>query len=94
MSRQELAEAVNAYIYATAQRVTTLDSSYVGKLERGGTGGRVLTIGQGSVPSWARTLTLIWVFTSSSRARTTQLTWHLRRAHGDYVPWNRRPRTA
>jgi hypothetical protein len=35
MSRQELAEAVNAYLFATTERASTLDGSYVGKLERG-----------------------------------------------------------
>ncbi|GAA4690990.1 hypothetical protein [Phytohabitans rumicis] len=35
MSRQELAEAVNAHIYATTGRRVALDGSYIGKLERG-----------------------------------------------------------
>ncbi|WP_432832939.1 hypothetical protein [Dactylosporangium sp. CA-092794] len=35
MSRQELAEAVNAYLWATFHRRTSLDASYVGKLENG-----------------------------------------------------------
>jgi transcriptional regulator with XRE-family HTH domain len=35
MSRQELAEAVNAYVYATTGRRTHLDAGYIGKLERG-----------------------------------------------------------
>jgi hypothetical protein len=34
MSRQELAEAVNAYLFATTGRVSNLDGSYVGRLER------------------------------------------------------------
>jgi hypothetical protein len=36
MSRQELAEAVNAHVFATTGRVVNLDANYVGKLERGG----------------------------------------------------------
>ncbi|WP_203981319.1 hypothetical protein [Planosporangium flavigriseum] len=35
MSRQELAEAVNAYLWKEHRRKVTLDSNYVGKLERG-----------------------------------------------------------
>ncbi|KXK58048.1 hypothetical protein AWW66_32235 [Micromonospora rosaria] len=35
MSRQELAEAVNAYAYEHAGRRVTVDARYVGKLERG-----------------------------------------------------------
>lgn len=35
MSRQELAEAVNAHLFATTGRVSNLDGSYVGRLERG-----------------------------------------------------------
>lgn len=35
MSRQELAEAVNALIYATTGRRVALDGNYIGKLERG-----------------------------------------------------------
>ncbi|GLY98805.1 hypothetical protein [Actinoplanes sp. NBRC 103695] len=35
MSRQELAEAVNAYLWTTFHRRTSLDASYVGKLENG-----------------------------------------------------------
>ncbi|WP_434739291.1 hypothetical protein [Micromonospora sp. SH-82] len=35
MSRQELAEAVNAYAYEHAGRSVTVDARYVGKLERG-----------------------------------------------------------
>lgn len=35
MSRQELAEAVNIYLWDTYGRVTTLDCRYIGKLERG-----------------------------------------------------------
>lgn len=35
MSRRELAEAVNAYVYATTGTVIGLDAWYVGKLERG-----------------------------------------------------------
>ncbi|MEV4199366.1 hypothetical protein [Micromonospora globbae] len=35
MSRQELAEAVNAYVFAATGRRSALDGSYVGKLERG-----------------------------------------------------------
>lgn len=35
MSRQELAEAVNVYLFATTRRVSNLDGNYVGRLERG-----------------------------------------------------------
>ncbi|MFI9640888.1 hypothetical protein ACIG87_12610 [Micromonospora sp. NPDC051925] len=35
MSRQEVAEAVNAWIWENQQRCTHLDGKYVGKLERG-----------------------------------------------------------
>lgn len=35
LSRQELAEAVNAHIYTELGRVTSLNSSYIGRLERG-----------------------------------------------------------
>jgi hypothetical protein len=35
MSRQELAEAVNACLFTTTGRVSNLDARYVGKLERG-----------------------------------------------------------
>ncbi|MER7169127.1 hypothetical protein ABT336_24075 [Micromonospora sp. NPDC000207] len=35
MSRQELAEAVNAYAYEHAGRRVTVDARYAGKLERG-----------------------------------------------------------
>ena len=35
MSRQELAEAVNAHIFNTTGRRVQLDASYIGKLERG-----------------------------------------------------------
>jgi transcriptional regulator with XRE-family HTH domain len=35
MSRQELAEAVNARVYATTGRRARLDAGYIGKLERG-----------------------------------------------------------
>jgi tetratricopeptide (TPR) repeat protein len=35
MSRQELAEAVNAYLWTILHRRTSLDASYVGKLENG-----------------------------------------------------------
>jgi transcriptional regulator with XRE-family HTH domain len=35
MSRQELAEAVNAHVYATTGRRARLDAGYIGKLERG-----------------------------------------------------------
>lgn len=36
MSRQELAEAVNAYLWRRHQRRASLDENYIGKLERGG----------------------------------------------------------
>ena len=35
MSRQELADAVNAYAYRTTGQVTAMDAHYVGRLERG-----------------------------------------------------------
>jgi hypothetical protein len=35
MSRQELAEAVNAYLFTHTKRVYTLDAHYIGRLERG-----------------------------------------------------------
>lgn len=35
MSRQELAEAVNAYLYTATGRRTHLDARYIGRLERG-----------------------------------------------------------
>src|SRR3712207_6761979 len=35
MSRQELAEAVNAYLWATYRVVDRLDATDIGKLERG-----------------------------------------------------------
>jgi hypothetical protein len=35
MSRQEVAEAVNAYVYATTGRVSAMDAHYVSRLERG-----------------------------------------------------------
>jgi hypothetical protein len=35
MSRQELAEAVNAFLFAATGRVSNLDGSYVGRLEPG-----------------------------------------------------------
>lgn len=35
LSRQELAEAVNADLYATTGRVSRLDAKYIGSLERG-----------------------------------------------------------
>jgi hypothetical protein len=35
MSRQELAEAVNAHVYLTTGRVSAMDAHYVGRLERG-----------------------------------------------------------
>ena len=35
MSRQELAEAVNAHVFATTGRVANLNANYIGKLERG-----------------------------------------------------------
>jgi hypothetical protein len=35
MSRRELADAVNAYIFKTTNRVYALDAHYVGRLERG-----------------------------------------------------------
>lgn len=35
MSRQELAEAVNAHVYYTTGRVSALNAHYVGRLERG-----------------------------------------------------------
>jgi hypothetical protein len=35
MSRQELAELVNAYLLKTAKLTTDLDGNYIGKLERG-----------------------------------------------------------
>jgi len=35
LSRQELAEAVNAHVYATTGRVVAIDGNYIGKLERG-----------------------------------------------------------
>jgi transcriptional regulator with XRE-family HTH domain len=35
MSRQELAEAVNAHVGATSGRRAHLDAGYIGKLERG-----------------------------------------------------------
>ena len=35
MSRQELAEAVNAQVYAMTGRRSRLDAGYIGKLERG-----------------------------------------------------------
>jgi hypothetical protein len=35
MSRQELAEAVNAHVFRTTGRQTQIDASYIGKLERG-----------------------------------------------------------
>jgi transcriptional regulator with XRE-family HTH domain len=35
MSRQELAEAVNAYVYTVTGRRSRLDAGYIGKLERG-----------------------------------------------------------
>ena len=35
MSRQELADAVNAHVYATSRRVVSFDANHVGKLERG-----------------------------------------------------------
>jgi hypothetical protein len=35
MSRQELAEAVNAHVHRTTGRVSAMDAHYVGRLERG-----------------------------------------------------------
>lgn len=35
MSRQELAEAVNAHVYHATGRVSAMDAHYVGRLERG-----------------------------------------------------------
>ena len=35
MSRQELAEAVNTYLFERSKRVYALDAHYVGRLERG-----------------------------------------------------------
>jgi hypothetical protein len=35
MSRQEVAEAVNAYIFVTTERVARLNAHYVSRLERG-----------------------------------------------------------
>jgi hypothetical protein len=35
MSRQELAEAVNAYLFTHTKRVYAMDAHYVGRLERG-----------------------------------------------------------
>jgi hypothetical protein len=35
MSRQELAEAVNAHVHRTTGRITAMDAHYVGRLERG-----------------------------------------------------------
>jgi hypothetical protein len=35
MSRQELAEAVNAHVYATSGRIVSFDANHVDKLERG-----------------------------------------------------------
>lgn len=35
MSRQELAEAVNAHVFHTSGRVTAMNAQYVGRLERG-----------------------------------------------------------
>jgi hypothetical protein len=35
MSRPELAEAVNAHVYATSGRIVSFDANHVGKLERG-----------------------------------------------------------
>ena len=35
MSRQELAEGVNAHVHATYGRLIELDAGYIGKLERG-----------------------------------------------------------
>src|SRR5690349_19391309 len=35
MSRQELAEAVNAYLFTHYQQQANLDETYIGKLERG-----------------------------------------------------------
>lgn len=37
MSRQELAEAVSAHLYATTGRVFNIDDRYIGSLERGAT---------------------------------------------------------
>lgn len=36
MSRQELADAVNAHVYATTNRVSALNAHYISRLERGG----------------------------------------------------------
>jgi hypothetical protein len=35
MSRQELADAVNAYLYDHTMQVFRLDANYIGKLEQG-----------------------------------------------------------
>lgn len=35
MSRQELAQAVNAHVFTATGRVVSLDGNYIGKLERG-----------------------------------------------------------
>lgn len=35
MSRQELADSVNAYLYQTSGRQSSIDAHYIGKLERG-----------------------------------------------------------
>lgn len=35
MSRQELAEAINAYLYRTARQQANVDETYIGELERG-----------------------------------------------------------
>ncbi len=35
MSRQELAEAVNAHVYRATGRVSAMDAHYIGRLERG-----------------------------------------------------------
>jgi hypothetical protein len=35
MSRQELADAVNAQVFTTTGRVVCIDAHYIGKLERG-----------------------------------------------------------
>jgi hypothetical protein len=71
MSRQDLAEAVNAHVSAITGRVVSLDNNYVGKLERGSTAGRVPTTGRAYGPCWGPPPTPSLGFTSSGAGQMT-----------------------
>ncbi len=75
MSRQELAEAVNSYLWTTYRRRVSLDGGYIGKLERGDHRWPALSTGRRCVQSCAQTETRILGFSSLGDSPSKSMVW-------------------